>query len=144
MKVIVGSDHAGFDLKSNLIRNHPQIDWIDMGPHHGDSVDYVDFADLVCAEVLKTGFLGVLLCGSGQGMAMRANKFLKIRAGLCHSLESVKLAREHNNANVLCMGSRLITHTQAFQIFDSFIKTPFAGGRHLPRVEKLSKTVQTV
>lgn len=135
--IYLGSDHAGFDLKEKLKIHFPQIHWIDCGPANTDRVDYPDFADRVVKEVLKHQGRGVLICGSGQGMAMRANKYSGIRAALVWNEESTRLSRQHNNANVLCLGARLLDHELAFHLFEVFLSTPFEGGRHQGRVEKL-------
>ena len=110
---------------------------MDLGTHTDQSVDYPDYANLLCDEVLKNKGLGILICGSGQGMAIRANKFKKIRAALCWSPEIAKLSREHNDANVLCLSGRHIAIETNFNIVETFLNTSFLGGRHLQRVEKL-------
>lgn len=138
MKFLIASDHAGFALKSFLKTSRSDIEWVDLGPYDDKSVDYPDFANELIKEKLKTDAFGVLICGSGQGMAMRANKTLSIRAALCLTVESAKLARAHNDANILCLGGRLISNKEALEILDMFIKTPFEGGRHLNRVKKIS------
>ncbi|MBX3022337.1 MAG: ribose 5-phosphate isomerase B [Bdellovibrionales bacterium] len=138
--IYVASDHAGLELKQHLIGRFPFLPWKDLGTHDGASVDYPDFAAKLCGEMehnLKDS-LGVLVCGSGQGMAMRANRFPFIRAALCWNEEVAKLARQHNDANVLCLGGRLTVFPIAERILDVFLKTPFEGGRHQGRVDKLS------
>jgi len=159
-KVYLASDHAGLELKSKLLMELRSKNWsqhfeaIDLGPSNTDSVDYPDYADLVCKKlhgftvidthhVQKTfpAEFGILICGSGQGMAMRANKYPHIRAALCWTEEIAKLSREHNDANVLCMGARVLEHELCFQIMGTFLQTPFAGGRHAQRVVKVSKPV---
>ncbi len=151
MKIFVGCDHAGFELKQKLISLFPQFEWQDQGAFTLDSVDYPDFADLVCqgvtavsaenptTDALAAPAMGLLICGSGQGMVMRANKYQNIRAALCWNEELAKLSREHNNANVLCFGSRFITVEEAATMIKVFFATPFAQGRHSLRVEKLSR-----
>ncbi len=138
MKLLIASDHAGFALKSFLKTSCSDIEWVDLGPHDDKPVDYPDFADELIKEKLKTDAFGVLICGSGQGMSMRANKTLSIRASLCLTVESARLARAHNDANILCLGGRLVSHKDALEILDTFIKTPFEGGRHSNRVKKIS------
>lgn len=159
-KVYLASDHGGFDLKEKLKRHlilasaELKITIEDLGPHDAASVDYPDYADLVCRKI--HGFhlvsspdeprapiplpaeVGFLICGSGQGMAMRANKFAHIRAALCWNEESTRLSREHNNANVLCLGGRLIDHDLALKMSEIFLQTVFEGGRHERRVNKLA------
>ena len=136
----IASDHAGYALKQHLLKTvlATPLECRDLGPDSEESVDYPDFADRV-AEALKQepdGF-GILICGSGQGMAIRANRYSHLRATLCCNTEWARLAREHNNANVLCLGGRLTSPEQAEEIFKVFSTTEFAGGRHLRRVEKL-------
>lgn len=137
----VASDHAGFELKELLKIAAPDLPWRDLGPIDASSVDYPDFANKV-AEKLRGGdanALGVLICGSGQGMAIRANKYGHIRAALCVTEEMAELARAHNNANVLCLGARLVPKDLAAKILAKFLKTNFEGGRHERRVAKLSE-----
>ena len=136
----VASDHAGFELKSHLIKSLDSIKWNDLGPETADRVDYPDFADKLVQTMPKDGF-GVLVCGSGQGMAMRANKHDHIRAALCWTTEVAELSRQHNNANILCMGERLIEPGLAVEILNTFLTTEFEGGRHAARVEKIGKEV---
>lgn len=143
----LGCDHAGFELKekvkkeiSSLVDSGEQITWHDHGVFSTDSVDYPDLADKVCLAMKNdSSHLGLLICGSGQGMAMRANKYSFIRAALCTTVESAKLAREHNNANVLSLGARNLEFNLAQSIIETFLSTPFAGGRHEQRVKKLSR-----
>jgi ribose 5-phosphate isomerase B len=141
-KYFIASDHAGWDLKEKIKQQFPQIEWIDFGTSNGsESVDYPDFANQVAHAIEQSPEAkGILICGSGQGMAIRANKFSWIRAALVWSPEATELARKHNDANVLCIGSRLIPHDVAFQCLQTFINTDFEGGRHQNRVNKLSET----
>lgn len=141
--LLIASDHAGFDLKEKFKASRQDIEWIDLGPENTERVDYPDYADRVCKRIISSNRMalerGVLICGSGQGMAMRANRYPQIRAALVWNLESVSLAREHNDANVLCLGSRLIDHDLALQVLEAFLRTEFAGGRHQDRVDKLCR-----
>jgi ribose 5-phosphate isomerase B len=139
MNIYIGSDHAGFELKNLLVQANPH--YIDMGTKGLDSVDFPDYANLVC-EKMKTdpNALGILICGSGQGMAMRANKFSHIRAALVYNDEITKLSREHNNANVICIGSRFASSENAIKWINIFINTQFSEGRHLQRVDKISQS----
>jgi ribose 5-phosphate isomerase B len=147
-KIVIASDHAGFNLKRELIKmleSEYSID--DLGPMSTDSVDYPDYADLVCRKLIeyqKNSVLAkaILICGSGQGMAMRANKFAEVRAALVYNNELCALSREHNDANVLCLGARFCSETQAYAWSKLFMDTPFAGGRHQTRVAKLSSSAQ--
>lgn len=138
-KIYIACDHAGLPLKKNIIDHFKNVSFVDMGTKDESSVDYPDYADQVSIKVSEdANAVGILVCGSGQGMAMRANKYTKIRAALCWTEEIAKLAREHNDANVLCMGSRTTDHALALKITEIFLKTDFAGGRHQQRIEKLS------
>ncbi len=142
MKVLIAADHAGFDLKTQLINSEIfkslNIDIEDLGPMDAQSVDYPDYAKLVAKRVNEDVLLqGILICGSGQGMSITANKFAKVRAALCLDENMAALARAHNNANILCLGSRLSSFELAKKILTAFFKTPFEGGRHQTRVDKI-------
>jgi ribose 5-phosphate isomerase B len=142
MKIAVGADHAGFDLKQ-LLKEHiekagHQIK--DFGTSGSASVDYPDFARAVAHDVAEhNSDFGVLVCGSGVGMAITANKVSGIRAANVGSEQAARLSREHNNANVLALGARVVREADALKIVDAFLNTPFAGGRHERRVEKISQ-----
>lgn len=126
-------------MKRHLIGRFPFLPWKDLGTGSTESVDYPDFAEKLCLQ-MQTDLdhsCGVLICGSGQGMAMRANRFPFIRAALCWDDEAARLAREHNNANVLCLAGRLTVFGNAESILSVFLQTPFSGGRHHGRVQKL-------
>lgn len=145
-KVFIAADHAGFELKAKLISSIPEFDWKDLGPHNNQSVDYPDFADALCMALKNFSFqnseletFGVLICGSGQGMAIRANKYPHIRAALCYSKGITELSRQHNHANVLCMGSRFTTPEDATAFLRIFAETKFEGGRHQNRLDKINK-----
>lgn len=138
-KLFIASDHAGFELKAHLLTLNKN--WVDLGPANADRVDYPDFAQNLCQQLLleeKNSF-GILICGSGQGMAMAANRFKGIRAALVWSEESARLARAHNDANVICLGARLIEPALAVNLLETFLKTPFEGGRHSGRIAKLER-----
>ena len=139
-KICIASDHAGFDvkeyLKNFLIDN--KISVIDLGPKDLVSVDYPDFAKKVANRIkLKKSDIGILVCGSGTGMAISANKIRGIRAAVGYNIKSTYLSRLHNNANILCLGSRLIKKKNILKILKIFLKTKFEGGRHLRRVKKI-------
>lgn len=140
-RIALASDHAGFALKQYLIEHLMKADRqvLDLGPSDENSVDYPDFADRL-AGALDAGKadLGVLICGTGIGISIAANRHRHVRAALCHDVTSARLCREHNDANVLVMGGRLIGTTTAQDCVDVFLSTEFAGGRHARRVEKLS------
>ena len=139
-KVFIASDHAGFLLKEN-IKNHllkKKYNIEDLGPNDHNSVDYPIYAHKVSNKVKKSNIhMGILVCGSGTGMSMAANKHKKIRAAQCFSLKSTKLSRLHNNANIITLGSRLLSKKRAINFVDIFLKTKFEGGRHLRRVKKI-------
>lgn len=142
--VYIASDHAGFKLKSKILQHFKELPLVDLGCPNEDRVDYPDFAHklmqkiaLEPADSANFKSMGILICGSGQGVAMTANKESHIRAALCWNLESATLSRQHNNANVLCLGERLIEEPVALEIVDVFFKTKFEGGRHAERVKKI-------
>lgn len=139
-KIWIASDHAGFELKQKLLEALSEYDLVDLGCHSKDSVDYPDYANLVSQSLQNKSWdegFGLLICGSGQGMAMRANKFPWIRAALVWNHDTSALSREHNNANVLCLGSRWTTEAEALDLVQVFAQTKFAEGRHSPRVAKV-------
>lgn len=140
MKVVIASDHAGFELKEMVKKEFStRFEFEDLGTYSTDSVDYPDFAHPLAAKVAADPSLfGILICGTGNGMIMTANKHADVRAGLCWSPEIAALARQHNNANVLAMPARFITPETAFEIVKTFFNTEFEGGRHQRRVEKIN------
>ncbi len=139
--VCIASDHAGYNLKETikrfLIKNDVSI--IDLGPIESNkSVDYPDFAKKVSRRIkVKKSEAGILVCGSGTGMAMSANKIKGIRAALCYDFKSTRLSREHNNANIMTLGSRLTKKSTALKLVALFLKTTFEQGRHLRRIRKI-------
>jgi len=143
MKLFIASDHAGFELKEKicLIGRGLGVEWEDLGPSDGTSVDYPVYAQKLVEAVLAQndeaallGPCGVLICGSGVGMSIAANRHRKIRAALCQTPLVAELSRQHNASNVLCLGSRLLTGDEAMRTFETWFKTPFEGGRHARRV----------
>ena len=136
-KIIISSDHAGYSLKKKLIAhfNKSNLDIVDLGPFDKSSVDYPDYAKKLCKKISSDNY-GILICGTGIGMSIMANRYKKIRASLVYSSNTAKLAREHNNANVLILGSRSINKDLAIKIANIFFKTRFLKGRHLRRVNK--------
>ena len=138
--ICIASDHAGYDfknyIKEYLIRN--DISVIDLGPNKKKSVDYPDYAKKVAVRIKKRkSDIGILVCGSGTGMAITSNKVKSVRAAQCYSKSSTVLARQHNNANIICLGSRMITRNEAFKFISLFLKTKFEGGRHQKRINKI-------
>jgi len=139
-KVSLASDHAGFNLKEKIKKFliKKKIKVIDLGPKNNNSVDYPDYAKKVAKNVSsKKSNIGILVCGSGTGMAMSANKFKKIRAAVCYNKASTRLSRQHNNANIMALGARLTKKTNALKLVNVFLNTKFEGGRHLRRVKKI-------
>lgn len=150
--LFIASDHAGFELKKQLIEESSKalqmnLQWTDLGTHNATSVDYPDYGYALAKEIKSKGLdqgernlqpLGVLICGSGIGISISANRYPYIRAALCESEQTARLAREHNQANVLCMGARILTKEQALQILKTFLTAvPEQNERHLKRIQKL-------
>ncbi len=143
-KIAIGGDHAGFDLKEKVIKflKDQDIIVVDHGPYSADSVDYPDFAHPVCNDVVdgKADY-GILICGSGNGVAITANKYSGIRCGLCWTPELAALTRQHNNANALAIPARFINEDIAIEVVGAFINSTFEGGRHKRRVDKITPDV---
>jgi len=141
MKVAIGSDHAGFELKEIIFHMVKEMghEVIDMGTGSSCSVDYPDYAEAV-AEAVSEGKVerGVLICGTGIGMSIVANKFKNVRAALCNDLFTAKMSRLHNDANILCIGGRVVGKDLAKEIVKVWFNTSFEGGRHSRRVEKIN------
>jgi len=140
MKFYIATDHAGLDLKDFTVELLKQKghEVIDLGPYSKERVDYPDFAIEVCQAILSDKeSQGVLICGSGIGMSMVANRYSGIRAALCHNAYTAMVARCHNDANVLCFGERVVGQGVAESIIDSWLSSSFDGGRHCERVEKI-------
>ena len=141
MKIAIGGDHAGYQYKERLIRHLEEQghEIRDFGPNSEDSVDYPDHVHPLAASVSSEDFeLGILICGSGNGVAMTANKHENVRAALCWNTEIAALARQHNNANIICLPARFVAYEYAESLADTFVKTPFEGGRHERRVNKIN------
>ena len=139
-RVVLASDHAGFKLKEEikkfLIRKKRKV--LDLGTKNTSSVDYPDYAHLLSKKMNKSeNQFGILICGSGTGMSMTANKHKNIRAALCYDTKSTRLSRLHNNANVMTIGARLIKKNDALKCVNVFLRTDFDGGRHLRRIKKI-------
>ena len=142
MRIIIGSDHGGFELKKELERALDEwgVEYEDVGCHDVSSVDYPDFAHLVATAVAEGRFeTGLLVCGTGQGMAMAANRHQGVRAALCTDDFTAGMARAHNNANVLCLGGRVIGPGLASSILRTFLDTEFEAGRHERRVTAIER-----
>ena len=140
MKIAIGNDHAGTEYKVAIVGLLKSMDItvVNYGTDGGDSVDYPDFAHPVARDVEEnTVDLGIVICGTGNGASMTANKHQKVRAALCWNKEITTLAREHNDANILSLPARFISLNQALEMVQTFLNTPFQGGRHERRVEKI-------
>ncbi|MEA3469374.1 MAG: ribose 5-phosphate isomerase B [Thermodesulfobacteriota bacterium] len=141
MKLAIGSDHGGFVLKEVVLAYLTELghDIHDVGCFANESVDYPRFADLVCEQVAKgEADKGILICGTGIGMSMAANKYTGIRAALCSEQYTARMSREHNDANILCMGERVTGFGVAEEIVRTWLSTPFEGGRHQRRIQLFS------
>ena len=139
-KLFISSDHAGYNLKEQIKKKfNKKFSFIDLGTHNSKtSVNYPDYAHKLCKKVANNSKnMGILVCGSGMGMSMAANRHKKIRAAVCYSPKNTKLSRLHNNANIITLGSRLTKKNTAFKCIDVFINTKFEGGRHRRRVKKI-------
>ena len=139
-RIILASDHAGYKLKNAiknfLIEKGEKV--LDLGTKNTNSVDYPDYAHLLSKKIKNTkNNIGILICGSGTGMAMTANKHKNIRAALCYNVKSTKLSRQHNNANVMTLGARLTKKRIALMCVKTFLQTKFESGRHKKRIEKI-------
>lgn len=148
MKILIASDHAGPDLKSFLQKNIKSVEWVDLGPNDGQSVDYPDYAARLCEELLAgKADKGVLICGTGLGMSYAANRFKGIRAAHVESSFTAKMAAEHNRANVLCLGARVTAPHYCIEIIETWLNAEFGGpgaddaakGRHERRIEKIDQ-----
>ena len=143
MKILIGNDHAGYSLKLSIIKNlEDKYEFFDKGSYSNESVDYPDYASIIAKEIQsEKGDLGILICGTGNGVCMTANKFKGIRAVICWNEEIAKLAKKHNNANIICMPSRFIKEEEAIKIIESFILEKFEGGRHERRIKKINENL---
>lgn len=135
MKLVIGCDHAAFEAKEklkNILKQEFEVD--DVGTHSSERANYPDYATELCKKVLKEGKKGILLCGSGIGMSMAANRYKGVRAALCRTEEDAKLSREHNDSNVLCLGARINSLEELEKIVRTWLSTDFEGGRHTDRI----------
>ena len=139
-KIFISSDHAGYKLKEEIksLLSKKKISFLDIGPHNDNRVDYPDFAHKVARRVkTNKNNIGILVCGSGMGMNIAANRHKNIRAAQCFNLKSTKLSRLHNDANIITLGSRLLNKKLALTCVITFLNTKFEGGRHLKRIKKI-------
>lgn len=144
MKVAIGSDHAGFNLKEEMIKylKEKEVEVIDCGPENDNRVDYPDYGHKVGKKVVsKEADYGIVICGSGIGISISANKIKNIRCALCSEPLSAELSRKHNDANVVALGARLIGTEMAKKILDVFLNTEFEGGRHIDRIAKIEEDI---
>ena len=140
MKIAIAADHGGFELKDSMVEYIKSLgnEVVDLGTNSADSVDYPDYAKKVCEEIQKgNSDLGILICGTGIGMSLAANKFEGIRAACVSDVYSAKMSRNHNNANLLCIGARVIGDEVAELIIKTFLENEFEAGRHQRRVDKI-------
>lgn len=144
MRLCIGSDHGGFEFKTNIIlflnQQYPRYVLKDMGTYTNESCDYPDFASAVVEDLVsKKSDLGILICGTGIGMSIQANRYKGIRAALVHDIFTAENAKKHNNANILCLGARVLSQELALSLIATWLNTPFEGGRHEKRLEKLDQ-----
>lgn len=138
-KILIAADHGGFSLKSDIQKKFSDVEWIDLGCDSAESVDYPDYAHKL-AGAIEAGQAesGILICGTGIGISIAANRHAHIRAALCTNSTMARLTRQHNNANVLCLGARITGAEAVFDIVEAFLETEFEGGRHERRIEKIN------
>ena len=139
-KVCIASDHGGFKLKEAIkdLLINKNISIFDLGPFENKTVDYPDYAKKLANRIkAKKSDIGILVCGSGTGMAISANKIKSIRAAVCYNTKSTRLSRQHNNANIITLGARLTKKSLSLKLVEIFLKTKFEGGRHLKRINKI-------
>ena len=138
--IAIGCDHAGFELKEEILTKYDRYDFLDLGCFSSESVDYPDFGHKVGLAVCDNkADYGIVICGSGIGISIAANKIKNIRAALCTTVEHARLSRLHNDANILGLGARLTDNKEIYNIIDVFLNTEFEGGRHLTRIKKIDK-----
>ena len=143
-QLIIGTDHSGVDLKNKIVAylTNQKYEVTDVGTNSYESVDYPDVIHQVASNINNQKFeRGIIICGSGNGAAITANKYLNVRSGLCWDLELTKLARQHNDANVLCLPARFITEKKGLEMVDIFLNTDFEGGRHEIRIDKIKNLI---
>ena len=141
MKIAIATDHGGFEMKKALKKHYAQFEWLDLGTDSADSVDYPDFAKKMAKVVLShEAELGILICGTGVGISIAANRFHGIRAALVYNTEVAKLAKQHNNANVLVFGGCTMAVDDVINSIDTFMQSEYEGGRHQRRLDKIENT----
>lgn len=143
-KLAIASDHAGLNYKTAIQNKFNDIEWVDLGTDNADSVDYPDFGKKL-GQAIENGEIekGIIICGSGIGISIAANRFPKVRAALCTTPEMARLSRQHNDANVLALGERIMDLKTAYECVQVFLDTEFEGGRHQRRVDKLTTALSS-
>ena len=139
MYIVIGSDHAGYELKEHIKKYLSKVDCTicDVGTYTEESCDYPDIADKIRKKIVFTDDMGIAICGTGIGISMACNRFKDIRCALCHNSFTGRMAREHNNANILALGAKIVGPSDAIRIIHAFLNTEFEGGRHQRRLGKL-------
>lgn len=139
MYIVIGSDHAGYELKEHIKKYLSKVDCTicDVGTYTEESCDYPDIADKIRKKIVFADDMGIAICGTGIGISMACNRFTDIRCALCHNSFTGKMAREHNNANILALGAKIVSPSDAIRIIHAFLNTEFEGGRHQRRLRKL-------
>ena len=141
MKIAIASDHGGFEMKEELKKHYAALNLLDLGTYSTDSVDYPDYAHKMAKTILSgQADLGILVCGTGIGISIAANRHKGIRAALLYSDEAAKMAKAHNNANIIVFGGRTMTSEDVIKRIDTFMQTTYEGGRHQQRLDKIEKT----
>lgn len=143
-QIIIATDHAGVDLKNQIVKHLTSLGYevTDIGTNSSDSMDYPDVMHEAASSVNNQKFeRGIIICGSGNGASMTANKYINVRSALCWDLELAELARQHNDANILCLPARFISEEKGMKIVDIFLNTPFEGGRHQTRIDKIKNLI---
>lgn len=146
MKIVIGCDHAAFEMKEQVksLLQTKKFEVIDVGCYSNDRCDYPDYAKAAVTEILKNNCKGILLCGSGIGISIAANRYKKIRAALCRSNLDSEMSRKHNDANVICFGARQNSLEEISNMIDVFLSTEFEGGRHADRVLKIDQAGESL
>lgn len=141
MKIAIASDHGGFELKEALKQHYANLNLIDLGTYSAESVDYPDYAQKMAKAILRgEADLGILVCGTGIGISIAANRYKGIRAALLYSEDAARLAKQHNNANIIAFGERTMTVDEVIKYIDTFMQASYEGGRHQRRLDKIDAT----
>tara|TARA_S200000501_G_C20456259_1_gene583112 strand:- start:145 stop:579 length:435 start_codon:yes stop_codon:yes gene_type:complete len=139
----ISNDHGGFDLKNFIIKSFPTLDFMDLGTSSSESVHYPTFADHLCKKILDGSInQGILICGTGIGISMRANRYPGIRAAVVHDIFTSEMAKAHNNANIICLGGRTTSNEAAISYIEKWLSTSFESGRHQTRIDMLDEPIK--